>query len=253
MAILLGGGLLIGVLLGLLGSGGSIATVPILVYLLGQNEKVAIAGSLAIVGGIALAGALRYWRRGLIHWRSVLFFGVPGMAGAYLGAHLSRYVSASFQMGVFALVMLAAAGFMLRTKSGVEPAEQSHHASWKILLEGLAVGVVTGFVGVGGGFLIVPALVLLGGLRPHLAIGTSLMIIALKSGAGLAKYLGVLAEQGLSIDWKVIGIFVAAGTVGSFAGGRLAVRLNQDQLRRAFGWFVIAMGLVILAKTLPSL
>ena len=138
----------------------------------------------------------------------MLFFGVPGMAGAYVGAHLSGYVSASFQMGVFAVVMLAAAWFMLRPKRDAEPTE---HASWKILLEGLAVGVVTGFVGVGGGFLIVPALVLLGGLRPHLAIGTSLMIIALKSGAGLFKYLDVLAEQGLSIDWAVVGIFVAAG------------------------------------------
>jgi len=248
MAILLGGGLLIGVLLGLLGSGGTIATVPILVYLLGQNEKVAIAGSLAIVGGIALAGALRYWRRGLVHWRSVFFFGVPGMAGAYLGAYLSRFFSASMQMGAFALVMLVAAWFMLRP-SPEAPAPDAR-ANWKIIIEGLVVGVVTGLVGVGGGFLIVPALVLLGGLRPHIAIGTSLMIIALKSGAALAKYVGVLAELGLNIDWTVVAIFIAAGTIGSFAGGALAQRLKQETLRRAFGYFVIVMGAVILFRTL---
>lgn len=243
MAIILAGGLVVGLLLGLLGSGGSIATVPILVYLLGQNEKVAIAGSLAIVGGIALTGAVRYGRRRLIDWRSVLLFGGPGMVGAYAGAALSRYVSGNTQLAVFALVMFVAAWFMLRPPK-LMPDGRRH--AGKIVLDGLAVGALTGFVGVGGGFLIVPALVLLGGLRPHLAIGTSLMIIALKSAAGFAKYVSVLADQGLHIDWAVVGTFIAAGTVGTFAGGAVAHRLHQDTLRRAFGYFVVLMAAVIL-------
>lgn len=253
MTVILGGGILIGTLLGLLGSGGSIATVPILVYLVGQSEKVAIAGSLAIVGGIALAGALRYARRGLVHWRSVLYFGVPGMGGAYTGALLSRYLSPAVQLTAFAAVMLAAAWFMLRPQALPSPARAVDRAAWKILADGFVVGVVTGLVGVGGGFLIVPALVLLGNIPTHLAIGSSLAIITMKSASGFAKYLGVLAEQGLAVDWRVIGLFVAAGAVGSFAGGSLSARLNQETLRRVFGWFVIAMGAVILWRTVPAL
>ncbi|MHC4958371.1 MAG: sulfite exporter TauE/SafE family protein [Planctomycetota bacterium] len=251
MGFIIGGGLVIGGLLGLLGSGGSIATVPILVYLVGQPEKVAIAGSLGIVGAIALLGGLRYARRGLVDWRSVLWFGVPGMAGSYGGAWLSRWVPAGVQLALFAVVMLVAAVFMLRRRKLPEQAER--RSATKIVVDGFLVGLLTGLVGVGGGFLIVPALVLLGGLPAHLAIGSSLMIIALKSGAGFAKYVDVLADLGLSLDWMVIGVFVAAGAVGSIYGGKLAARLHQDQLRRAFGWFVIVMGVVMLAKTVPTL
>ncbi|MDH3591094.1 MAG: sulfite exporter TauE/SafE family protein, partial [Planctomycetota bacterium] len=140
------------------------------------------------------------------------------------------------------------AWFMLRPAGETPSADR--RASGKIVIEGLVVGGVTGFVGVGGGFLIVPALVLLGGLLPHLAIGTSLMIIALKSGAALVKYLGVLANEGLSIDWSIVATFIAAGTIGSLFGGAVAHRLRQETLRRAFGYFVVVMGVVILLKTL---
>jgi len=154
------GAIAIGVSLGLLGSGGSIITVPVLVYLLGQDEKIAIAGSLFVVGNIALAGSLQYVRAGLIDWRNVFVFGVPGMMGTYLGAMIAAFVPGIVQLSVFALVMLLASYMMLRP---VILANEVHEPreSWKIASDGLFVGVITGLVGVGGGFLIVPALVLL--------------------------------------------------------------------------------------------
>ncbi|WP_156303167.1 sulfite exporter TauE/SafE family protein, partial [Thermus aquaticus] len=154
---------------------------PVLVYLLGEHPKQAIAESLLVVGGIALLGAIPFALRGLVDWRNILFFGLPGMAGTYLGAWLSQFVSGQVQLLTFALVMILAAYFMARP-TPLRPTQKRQ--AWKIVLEGTAVGALTGFVGVGGGFLIVPALVLLGGLPMHLAVGTSLLIIALKSFAG---------------------------------------------------------------------
>lgn len=161
MSLALLGALLIGLSLGLLGSGGSILTVPVLVYLLGEPPKQAIAESLLIVGGIALLGAVPYALRGLVDFRNVLFFGLPGMAGTYFGAWLSRFVSGQVQLLTFALVMLLAAYFMARPLPLKR--QEGGRKPWKIVLDGLFVGALTGFVGVGGGFLIVPALVLLGG------------------------------------------------------------------------------------------
>ncbi|MEO1086681.1 MAG: sulfite exporter TauE/SafE family protein, partial [Acidobacteriota bacterium] len=167
------GALAIGLSLGALGSGGSILTVPVLVYLVGQDEKTAIAGSLFIVGAIATAGGAQFAVRRLVSWRSVVLFGLPGMAGTLAGAWLGGLVSGTVQLGVFAMVMLLAAGLMFRPPVG-DTAESAPRAGGRVALDGLAVGVLTGFVGVGGGFLIVPALVLLGGLSMHLAVGTSL-------------------------------------------------------------------------------
>ena len=163
------GALAIGLSLGLLGSGGSILTVPVLVYLLGQDEKVAIAGSLFIVGTIALVGGMQFLRAGFIQWRSVLIFGLPGMAGTYFGAVIAAFVPGTMQLALFALVMLGASYLMLRPLD-LEHADSTPRATWKIAVDGLAVGVITGLVGVGGGFLIVPALVLLGGLTMHLSL-----------------------------------------------------------------------------------
>lgn len=246
--------MLIGLTLGLLGSGGSILTVPVLVYLLGQPEKVAIAGSLAIVGGIALAAVLPYaWQR-KVDWRSVAWFGVPGMAGTWGGAWLAQFVTGGVQLAVFALVMLAAAWSMFRGAGSAPPTDAAPaRAAWRIVADGLAVGALTGFVGVGGGFLIVPALVLLGGLPMPLAIGSSLAIIALKSAAGFWKYLDVLARDGLALDWGVIGAFIAIGAVGSLLGNRIATRLPQAALKRGFAAFLVAMAAFILWRTLPGL
>ncbi len=249
------GATLIGLSLGLLGSGGSILTVPVLVYLLRHEDKAAIAESLAIVGGIALAGAIPYaWHR-RIHWRSVVWFGVPGMAGTYLGAAIARYVPGAVQLGVFALVMLWAAWMMARSTNGPAPAGEAsnHRAAWKIVADGLAVGVLTGFVGVGGGFLIVPALVLLGGLPMSAAVGTSLLIIAMKSGSGFVKYLEVLGALELRVDWLVVGSFILVGAVGTFIGGSFGRRLDQRVLRRVFAGFLVLMGIFILARETPRL
>ncbi|WP_284327034.1 sulfite exporter TauE/SafE family protein, partial [Deinococcus metallilatus] len=182
------GAALIGLSLGLLGSGGSILTVPVLVYLVGEPEKLAIAESLAIVGAISLFGAIPYALKRQIDWRSVLWFGIPGVAGTYLGAALSVYLSGVAQLMLFAVVMLLAAIMMFRP-GGAQPEAATNHkrSPLKIGAEGLVVGVLTGLVGVGGGFLIIPALVLLGGLPMSLAVGTSLLIIAAKSFVGFYK------------------------------------------------------------------
>ena len=264
------GALAIGLSLGLLGSGGSILTVPVLVYLVGQEEKTAIAGSLFIVGAIALAGGLLYARKGAVDWRSVVFFGLPGMAGTWGGAWLSRFVSGPFQLAVFAAVALVAAALMLRPPAGLaaapggavatpgptgstDPARsRRRRAVWKIALDGLAVGALTGFVGVGGGFLIVPALVLVGGLPMALAVGTSLLVIALKSFTGFAGYLEVLAGLGLALDWRVIGLVTGVGVVGSFAGRAVGSRVPQERLRRIFAFFLVAVALFVLWRSLPE-
>lgn len=242
------GAILVGLSLGLLGSGGSILTVPVLVYLVGQDEKLAIAGSLGIVGGISLLGAIPYAVRREISWSSLLFFGLPGIAGTWAGAAVSRYVSGGFQLLLFAGVMLLAAWSMVRpAKSAVAPKERP--AAW-IVLDGLLVGALTGLVGVGGGFLIVPALVLLGGLPMRLAVGTSLVLIALKSAAGFAQYLRLLAEEQRGIDWQVFVVFVGVGAVGSLFGEQVGGRMPQDVLRRTFGWMLVVVAAFILWRQL---
>lgn len=253
LAYALIGALAVGATLGLMGSGGSILTVPILTYVVGQSEKVAIAGSLAIVGGISIVAAVPYERRGLVDWRSVAWFGLPGMAGAWLGAALSKGVDGSVQLLAFAALMVVAAALMLRQAPQAEPAAaRSMRPVLKIAAEGLVVGVVTGFVGVGGGFLIVPALVLLGGLPMNRAVGTSLLVIAVKSFAGFAKYLQVLEELDLHLDWQVVGLFVAAGIAGSFGGAALSSRIPQAALRRGFGLFLLVVAAWVVAQNWPS-
>ena len=253
MIFLIGGALVVGLSLGLLGSGGSILTVPVLVYLLDHADKIAIAESLAIVGLIALMGAVPYGAQRLIDWRSVLFFGVPGMIGAYGGAYLSKFVSGGVQLAVFAGVILIAAYMMARGRERVGSEVRERRAIAHVVADGLAVGALTGFVGVGGGFMIVPALVLLGGLDMRLAIGTSLSIIALKSAAGFYKYLGVLADVGLVVDWRTIVWFSVVGMVGTLIGNRIGFRLNQRQLRRGFAAVLVVMGIFILVRELPGL
>lgn len=233
------GALVVGLSLGLLGSGGSILTVPILVYALGEPEKAAIAESLAIVALIAAAAAVPAALGGRIAWSMVARFGLPGMAGSYLGAALSRQLPASWQLLGFAAVVLTAATMMLRPWRA---REASRPRPSLMALEGLAVGTITGLVGVGGGFLIVPALVLLGGLSMQRAAATSLAIIVLSSSAGFYKYLDVLAGTALSVSWRVVALFAVVGAVGSLAGGALSQRLPQAALRRAFAILLLGIG-----------
>jgi uncharacterized membrane protein YfcA len=221
------------------------------VYLIGQDEKVAIAGSLFIVGSIALVGSLQFLRAGLIQWRSVVVFGLPGMVGTWFGAYLAGWVPGITQLALFAIVMLVASWLMLRPPD-LESANPEPRAVWKIATDGLIVGVITGLVGVGGGFLIVPALVLLGGLTMRQAVATSLVVIALKSFSGFFKYLDVLAQQGLELDWRTLILVTGLGIAGSFAGSHFAKRVPQDKLKKGFGYFLIVMGIYILIRSVPT-
>ena len=251
----IGGALIIGLTLGLLGSGGSILTVPVLVYLLGHSGKAAIAESLAIVGGIALVASIPYARARLVDWHSVIYFGLPGMLGTYLGAWAAKFVPDAGQLVLFAVVMLVAAWMMFRPQPMKDrqgsKSITTNRAGWRIGIEGLIVGIVTGLVGVGGGFLIVPALVVLGGLPMRFAVGTSLAIIAMKSLTGFYKYLDVLDSLQISVDWSIVTMFVIVGVTGSFVGSALTVRVSQTRLQRAFAGFLLVMGAAVLAKEAP--
>lgn len=247
------GALAIGLTLGLLGAGGSILTVPVLVYVLGHDNKVAIAESLGIVGSIALFGFLPYVRSKEVSWHSIVVFGLPGMAGTYLGAWLAEYVSGAAQLVLFAVVMLLAAGLMLlqpgRNRSGDSTGgEHVQHAHWVIMLQGLGVGTLTGLVGVGGGFLIVPALVLLGGLPMRLAVGSSLAIIALQSFSGFSKYLGSVGD---GVNWESMAVFIFVGVLGTLVGNFVGTKLNQVTLRRVFAVFLVGMGIFVLSREIP--
>ncbi|MCX5394916.1 sulfite exporter TauE/SafE family protein [Streptomyces sp. NBC_00094] len=242
--------LLVGVSLGVLGGGGSILTVPILVYLAGLDTKEAIATSLFVVGVTSLAALVPHARARRVRWRTGLLFGAFSMAGAYGGGRLAAYVPGTALLVAFALMMLATAVAMLRRPRRGRPKERPAHGDLPlkhIAVEGLVVGAVTGLVGSGGGFLVVPALALLGGLPMNIAVGTSLLVIAMKSFAGLAGHL-----SGVEIDWRLALTVTAAAVVGSLAGGRLAGRIPQDVLRTAFGWFVVVMGVFVLAQQLDT-
>jgi uncharacterized protein len=239
---------LIGVTLGLLGGGGSILTVPILVYVAGQDAKTAIATSLLVVGVTSAAGMISHARAGRVRWRTGLLFGAAGMVGAYGGGRIAEFIPGTVLLVAFGLMMVVTSLAMLRGRREVTPERTSDDLPvGRILLEGAVVGAVTGLVGAGGGFLVVPALVLLGGLPMATAVGTSLLVIAMKSSAGL---LGYLAST--PIDWELAGLVTAAAVVGSVAGGRLAGRIPEDRLRRAFGWFVLTMAVFVLVQELPD-
>lgn len=237
--------LLIGVALGLLGGGGSILTVPILVYVAGMGPKEAIAASLFVVGVTSAVAAVSHARAGRVHWRTGLIFAAAGMAGAYAGGRLAEFISGTVLLVAFGLMMLATAIAMIRGRKKAAPPEGHRLSVPKILLEGFVVGLVTGLVGAGGGFLIVPALVLLGGLPMGAAVGTSLVVISLKSFAGLAGYM-----SSVQVDWGLAGAVTAAAVVGSLLGGRLTDRIHPETLRKGFGWFVIVMAVFVLTQQL---
>lgn len=238
--------LLIGLSLGLIGGGGSILTVPIFVYVFHFDPKVAIAMSLAVVGTTSLVGAVGHWRAGNVELKIALLFGSVAMAGTYLGARLATFFTGSAQLMLFAVVMLASAVAMLRDKR-VEPStEQTDEPSAPlnyplIAVEGLAVGALTGLVGVGGGFLVVPALVLLGKVPMKQAIGTSLVVIALKSAAGFVGYLGQV-----QVDWTFMAIFTGLASAGIFLGTYLVQFVSASALKRGFALFLLVMGAFIL-------
>jgi uncharacterized protein len=263
------GALGIGLTLGLLGAGGSILTVPVLVYVVGEAPKAAVAESLAIVGVIAAIGALPYARKGLVAWTTVLLFGVPGMMGSYVGAVAGKYVSGHAQLIAFSVLMLAASLLMMRPPQAAAASKpvaaskpmkvkrkapaQAFAEGMLIGVEGFGIGVLTGFMGVGGGFLIVPALVLLVGLPMHLAIGTSLATIALNSMIGFYKSSQMLPLLQLKTNGSIIIAFAVVGVAGSLIGSAICHRLPQQRLRRLFAWFVLVMGAWLLWRNLSGL
>lgn len=245
------GALAIGLSLGMLGSGGSILTVPVLHYLLHQPEQLAIGGSLLVVGLIAATASVPYAMAGQIAWKKALWFGVPGMLGAWLGASLARWVPGAVQLTLFAAVMLVAALRMLQSAPLAAAASEPH--PFAVVAAGAAVGALSGLVGVGGGFLIVPALVLLAGVPMSSAIGTSLAVIAMNSFTGFGKYLHVFEAKGLVLDWNALLFIALIGIAGSVAGRHLGQLLPQSVLRRVFGVFLVVMGLFVAVDTGPRL
>jgi uncharacterized membrane protein YfcA len=215
-----------------------------------MSPKVAVAASLAIVGVIALAGAAGHARRRLVEWRHVLYFGLPGIFATYAGAWAAHFVRGSVQLIVFAVIMGLASWTMLRPAPITVRAAQRHLA-W-LLMAGVGVGLITGFVGVGGGFLFVPALVILGGLSMQLAVGTSLAVIALNSASGFVGHLVQLNAAHIQMPWAEIVVFSAIGAVGSVAGQMLGSRLAHQGLRRTFGVLLIVMCGFVLWRTLPQ-
>lgn len=251
----------IGISLGLIGGGGSILAVPTLVYVMGVSPKSAIAMSLAIVGTVSLLGAIPHWKLGNVQLKTVVMFGGSTMLGAYAGARIATlpFVTGTLQMTLFAVMMLLAAGFMIRKSATVKAVSSTETIDltmypkpvcrycWLWLIsEGIGVGALTGLVGVGGGFAIVPALVLLANVPMKQAIGTSLVVITLNSAAGFWGYFGHVALNG-----QLIVSFTIAASLGIVAGTYLVRFVQAKHLQKAFGYFLLAMAAFILWQTRP--
>jgi len=305
LAIAIPAGLLIGLSLGALGGGGSILTVPALVYLLHQPPHAAATGSLLIVGITALAGMTAHLRAGRVRVAQGITFGVLGVAGSYAGTRLSASIKPDLLLALFAVLMLVAAGAMLRRRRPVRSSPgqaaqpgpgtgtpqagtsdvlaadpprsaatvtldrlryatrpQVKTAWWqrlragapagqnlKIVTAATAVGLLTGFFGVGGGFVIVPALVLALGFEMPVAVGTSLLVIAINSAAALTARFG----SHVHLDWRLLAIFTVAALAGTFAGNRIASRVDASRLTAAFTVLLVAVAVYSLCRSLPGL
>jgi uncharacterized membrane protein YfcA len=250
---------LIGVSLGLIGSGGSILTVPVLVYVMHVEPLLSTAYSLFIVGLTALVGSADYARKKLLDYKTAIIFGIPSIATVYATRkwlvpiipdpvfHFGDMAVGKnlFVMLLFAVLMVAASFSMIRSKkNGTNEEQHERHYNYPLILaEGVVVGILTGLVGAGGGFLIIPALVLLAGLPMKQAVGTSLLIIA---GKSLLGFLGDIGHQ--TIDWKFLLLFSIFAVTGIFIGSALSKRISGDKLKPAFGWFVLLMGIYIIVK-----
>ena len=266
-------GLLIGLSLGALGGGGSILTVPALVYLLGMDPRAATTGSLIIVGVTAIFGMLAHRRDGHVRVLQGIVFGALGAAGAVAGTRLSLAVPPDVLLAGFAVLMLAVAALMLtrrRVPAGAGLPGQGQQdrlpldvpiitfspsfacacpRAAKVLIAAVAVGLMTGFFGVGGGFLVVPALVLALDFPMPVAVGTSLLVIAINSATSLVARAG----SGIDIDWTIIGVFTATAVIGSLLGAKIATRARPETLRIAFSVLIIAVGLYTAARSIPAL
>jgi hypothetical protein len=238
----------IGLSLGLLGGGGSLLTVPALVYLVGQTPQAAVTTSLAIVGANSLMGASFHRSQGTLNWKVALTFGGAGMLVAYLAAGLSKMMPETALLVAFAIVMLLVGGLMLMRAREASVETFTPRPLPVVIASGAGVGLMTGILGIGGGFLIVPALVMLVGLPMQMAVSTSLIIIAMNS---LAGFLGHAGDG--SFNMTLTAIFTLAGLVGTFTGARLNKRLSAGRVQKVFAWFVIALAIFLLYDNLPSI
>lgn len=231
----------IGAALGLTGTGGSILAVPALVYLVGEDVHTAIGTSLAIVGGIAGEGALQ--QRDKVELKSGLLLGVCGLVGSIPGSLLSPYFSSSTLLLIFSSIMIIASVSMLRSSGSDAPAV-SKASLWLVFAAGLGIGFLTGFIGVGGGFLIVPVMVFALGCSMQIAIATSLLVIALNSVFGLATRFATSP-----IEWTVVGAFLIGGLGANIVASKLVLRLDQRRLKRIFAVFILLVGLFTAASS----
>lgn len=233
--------LVIGVALGLLGGGGSILTVPVFTYVAGLDPKVAIASSLPVIAVTSAVGAFGHWRARNVQPRTALIFGGLAMLGGFAGARLAAWLTGAVQMLLFAVIMLGASISMFRPAPEASAATARRLSFGTLLPLGLGVGLLTGLVGVGGGFLIVPALAQLGGLPMHVAVGTSLLVIAMNSAAGTLGYLGQVR-----FPMALLAPFTALAVGGILIGARLGQSLSQRTLRRGFATLLLLVAAFIL-------
>ena len=237
-----------GLILGLLGGGGSILTLPILVYLAGMPTREAIAASLFVVATTSAVALVPHARAGRVRWRVAAPFAAAGVAGAYAGGRVADLLPGTVLLVGFGLMMAAAAVSMLRPRRAVGAAVPRPPAVGRSAALGAAVGLVTGLVGAGGGFVIVPVFTLLAGLPMAEAVGTSLFVIAVQSTAGLLGHL-----HSARLDWPLVLAVTVAAIAGSLFGARLIGRVPQAALRTAFGVLVAAMAVLILVEQAPPL
>jgi uncharacterized membrane protein YfcA len=240
----------IGLTLGLLGGGGSILTVPLLVYGFGLATKTAMATSLLVVGVTSALATLPHLRRGQVHQKVALVFGLTSMLGAYAGGSAARFVPGYVLLALFVMMMLGTAFAMLRgrpLREAIAPCEKATALQRaKILLNGLAVGSLTGLVGAGGGFLVVPALHLLGGLPVRQAIGSSVLVVAMQSLAGFAAY-----AQQQEVDYTLAGIITLLAAAGTLLGSLFGGRLGAVGLRQGFALFILGVAGYTLYREMP--
>ncbi len=237
----------IGFVLGVFGGGGSMLTIPMLVLVAGVRPASAVGMSLAIVGATSLSASLAHHRRGQVRWRVAALFGGAGMVTALLAARLSYLVSGRTLMLAFAALVLAAGGYMLSGRKSVSESASAAPRPPRMgyaMLAGGAVGAITGFLGVSGGFLIVPALVGLAGLRMREAVGTSLLVIAIDCGAGFVGHF-----HGGALDLRLTVALTVAAVVGALLGERVARSLSMHRLRRSFGLLVVGVGVLVALMT----